>query len=34
VLEGAVDMRGLRVGVVLSGGNVDLSQVAAWRAAL
>jgi threo-3-hydroxy-L-aspartate ammonia-lyase len=34
VLEGAIDVRGLRVGVVLSGGNVDLSQVAAWRAAL
>ena len=31
VLEGAVDVRGIRVGVVLSGGNVDLSQVAKWR---
>jgi threonine dehydratase len=30
VLEGAVDVRGARVGVILSGGNVDLSQVAAW----
>ncbi len=34
VLEGAVDVRGLRVGVILSGGNVDLSQVQAWRAML
>ncbi len=32
VLEGLVDVRGLRVGVVLSGGNVDLSQVSQWRA--
>ena len=31
VLERLVDMRGLRVGVVLSGGNVDLSQVQRWR---
>jgi threonine dehydratase len=31
VLEGAVEVRGLRVGVLLSGGNVELSQVAAWR---
>ena len=31
VLEGAVDVRGMRVGVVLSGGNVDLSQVQQWR---
>ena len=34
VLEGLVDVRGLRVGVVLSGGNVDLSQVSHWRALL
>ena len=34
VLEGALEVRGLRVGVILSGGNVDLSQVAAWRAML
>lgn len=34
VLEGLVDVRGLRVGVVLSGGNVDLSQVLRWRALL
>ena len=32
VLEGLVEVRGLRVGVVLSGGNVDLSQVSQWRA--
>jgi len=31
ILEGAIDVRGLRVGVVLSGGNVDLSQVDTWR---
>jgi len=31
VLEGTLDVRGLRVGVVLSGGNVDLSQVHSWR---
>jgi threo-3-hydroxy-L-aspartate ammonia-lyase len=30
VLEGTLDLRGARVGVVLSGGNVDLSQLAAW----
>ena len=34
VLEGLVEVRGLRVGVVLSGGNVDLSQVSQWRAML
>jgi threonine dehydratase len=31
ILEGAIDVRGMRVGIVLSGGNVDLSQVPAWR---
>jgi threonine dehydratase len=31
LLEGMVDVRGLRVGVMISGGNVDLSEVAAWR---
>jgi threonine dehydratase len=31
VLEQLVAVRGLRVGVVLSGGNVDLSQVSRWR---
>lgn len=30
VLEGIVPVKGLRVGVILSGGNVDLSQVASW----
>ncbi len=34
VLEQAIDVRGLRVGVVLSGGNVDFSQVPQWRAML
>jgi threonine dehydratase len=29
-LEGATPIRGLRVGVILSGGNVDLSQVGGW----
>jgi threonine dehydratase len=29
-LEGTTPIRGARVGVVLSGGNVDLSQVAEW----
>jgi len=33
-LEGSTPIRGLRVGVILSGGNVDLSQVGAWLAAL
>jgi threonine dehydratase len=31
LLEGGLDLRDRRVGVILSGGNVDLSQVAAWR---
>jgi threonine dehydratase len=31
LLEGQLDVRDKRVGVILSGGNVDLSQVAAWR---
>jgi threonine dehydratase len=30
-LEGTLDLQGRRVGVILSGGNVDLSQVATWR---
>jgi len=30
VLSGAFPIRGARVGVILSGGNVDLSQVATW----
>ena len=29
-IEGVVPVKGLRVGVILSGGNVDLSQVASW----
>ena len=29
-LEGTTPIRGARVGVILSGGNVDLTQVAAW----
>ena len=31
VLDKRIDVRGLRVGIILSGGNVDLSQVSAWR---
>ena len=30
LLEGAIDLRGQRVGVLLSGGNVDLAQYARW----
>ena len=33
-LGGLIDLRGQRVGIVLSGGNVDLSQVESWRAML
>lgn len=33
VLEGGIAPPGSRVGVILSGGNVDLSQMAAWIAA-
>jgi threonine dehydratase len=29
-IEGATPIRGTRVGIVLSGGNVDLSQVGQW----
>ena len=29
-LEGHTPIRGLRVGIVLSGGNVDLTQVGSW----
>ena len=32
VLEGRVPVAGKRVGVILSGGNVDLSQMSAWLA--
>ena len=31
-LEGRVDVAGKRVGIILSGGNVDLSQVSTWMA--
>jgi threonine dehydratase len=31
VLHTLVDVRGARVGVVISGGNVDLDQVGEWR---
>jgi len=34
VLEGTTPIRGTRVGVILSGGNVDLSQVSTWLAAV
>ncbi len=33
-LDGIVPVAGKRVGVILSGGNVDLSQVSAWIAQL
>lgn len=33
-LEDPASVQGLRVGVILSGGNVDLSQVATWMAQL
>src|SRR5262245_55121733 len=32
--DGRTPLRGARVGVILSGGNVDLSQVSAWLAAV
>jgi threonine dehydratase len=31
-LEGSTPIRGTRVGIILSGGNVDLTQVPAWIA--
>ena len=31
-LEGSTPIRGARVGIILSGGNVDLTQVPAWIA--
>jgi threonine dehydratase len=34
LLGGALDARGARVGVILSGGNVDLWQVSAWKKAV
>jgi threonine dehydratase len=33
-LEGTMSIRGARVGVVLSGGNVDLTQVSQWLASI
>jgi threonine dehydratase len=33
VLEGAIDLRGQRVGIILSGGNVDLQRFGQWLAA-
>ena len=32
LLQGRVDVRGARVGVILSGGNVDLGKLAQWLA--
>ena len=32
ILEGGLNVKGLRVGVILSGGNVDTSQIASWTA--
>ena len=32
LLAGKVDAAGMRVGVILSGGNVDFSKVAEWKA--
>ena len=29
-LEGLVDIRGKRVGIILSGGNIDLSLMSRW----
>jgi threonine dehydratase len=31
VIEGTLDVRGARVGVILSGGNVDLDRLP-WQA--
>jgi threo-3-hydroxy-L-aspartate ammonia-lyase len=33
-IEGTTPIRGARVGVILSGGNVDISQVSSWIAQL
>jgi threo-3-hydroxy-L-aspartate ammonia-lyase len=33
-IEGTTSIRGARVGVILSGGNVDLTQVAQWLASV
>jgi threo-3-hydroxy-L-aspartate ammonia-lyase len=32
LLEGVIDLRGQRVGVIVSGGNVDMGQFGAWLA--
>ena len=32
VLEGAIDLRGQRVGIIISGGNVDLRRYGEWLA--
>jgi len=32
ILEGGLNVKGLRVGVILSGGNVDMSQISNWVA--
>jgi threo-3-hydroxy-L-aspartate ammonia-lyase len=34
LIEGRVTAKGARVGVVLSGGNVDLAEIPAWRRAV
>jgi threo-3-hydroxy-L-aspartate ammonia-lyase len=34
LIEGRVTAKGARVGVVLSGGNVDLAEIPAWRRAI
>ena len=34
LLEGRVETQGVRIGVILSGGNVDLSQIPSWTRAL
>jgi len=32
LLEGVTPVKGRRVGIIVSGGNVDLRQAAAWFA--
>ena len=32
-MQGALDLRGKRVGVIVSGGNIDISQLAQYLAA-
>ena len=32
-MQGALDLRGKRVGVIVSGGNVDIAQLAQYLAA-